>query len=78
MEDAVRIKLAQLGEFFGIRNLDPDPGMILVTGGAGVIGHRVATLLVQEGHPIVKLGVAHPEEHQNKLTTNNLGITNGK
>lgn len=69
MEEAMcqgGIRLAQLGEALGIRNLDPDPGMIFVTGGAGVIGHRVASQLVHQGQPLVRLGVAHPEQHINK------------
>lgn len=48
--------LIQVAEALGIHNLDPEPGKIFVTGGTGVIGHRVATRLLHAGYPSVRLG----------------------
>lgn len=56
------VKLAQVGEALGIRNLDPESGLIFVTGGTGVIGSRVATKLLRAGYPNVRLGVQHLED----------------
>ena len=39
-------KLVQIGEALGFQNLDPDAGKILITGGTGIIGHRVAQRLL--------------------------------
>ena len=50
--------LALVGEALGIRNLDPESGKIFVTGGTGVIGHRVAVRLLNAGYPHVRLGVS--------------------
>ena len=58
-------KLMQLGESLGIRNLDPEPGTIFITGGTGVIGYRVASLLLQaEYHDQLRLGSHHPDHLQ--------------
>jgi uncharacterized protein YbjT (DUF2867 family) len=68
MEQVIRqtsIKLAQVGEALGIRNLDPDAGLIFVTG-EGVIGHRVALKLLKAGFPEVRLA-AHKEENIEEL-----------
>jgi uncharacterized protein YbjT (DUF2867 family) len=65
MDDALRttaVKLAQVGEALGIRNLDPECGLIFVTGGTGIVGSRVATRLLRAGHPSVRLGVHHVDE----------------
>lgn len=51
--------LVQVGEALGIRNLDPDSGLIFVTGGTGVMGHRVAQRLLNAGFPSVRLGTHH-------------------
>jgi NAD(P)H dehydrogenase (quinone) len=59
MQEILRVtkkSLAQVGEALGIRNLDPESGLIFVTGGTGVIGHRVALRLLQAGYPSVRLG----------------------
>lgn len=57
----VRKSLVKIGEALGIQNLDPDPGRIFITGGTGVLGHRVGTRLLQAGYPTVRLGVHHPD-----------------
>jgi NAD(P)H dehydrogenase (quinone) len=60
MEDILRTsarKLFQVGEALGIRNLDPESGLIFVTGGTGVVGHRVVTRLLRAGYPTVRVGV---------------------
>jgi len=65
MEDVIRqgsIKLRQVGEALGIRNLDPESGTIFVTGGTGVIGHRVALKLLRAGYPQVRLGTHKLDE----------------
>ena len=72
MEEALKLSkkaLTQVGEALGIRNLDPDSGLIFVTGGTGVIGHRVALRLLQAGYPHVRLGVSPPDKlaDMNKL-----------
>jgi uncharacterized protein YbjT (DUF2867 family) len=56
------VKLMQLGEAFGIPNLDPESGRIFITGGTGVLGHRVTTRLLQAGYPNVRVGAKHPDE----------------
>jgi NAD(P)H dehydrogenase (quinone) len=53
--------LAQVGEMLGIHNLDPDAGRIFVTGGTGIIGHRVALKLLHAGYPQVRLGTSKLE-----------------
>ena len=53
--------LADVGEKLGIPNLDPTSGTIFITGGTGVVGHRVATRLLRAGYPTVRLGVHHPD-----------------
>lgn len=50
--------LMQAGEALGIHNLDPSAGKIFVTGGAGIIGHRVAVRLLHAGYPHVRLGTS--------------------
>jgi uncharacterized protein YbjT (DUF2867 family) len=40
-------------------NVDPDAGLIFVTGGTGVIGYRVATRLLHAGYPKVRVGALH-------------------
>jgi len=72
MDDIVRrtsLKLAHVGEALGLRNLDPESGLIFVTGGSGVIGHRVATRLLRAGYPMVRLGAHKPNtlEDMNKM-----------
>ena len=49
-------KFIQAGEALGFHNLDPDAGKILITGGTGVIGHRVAQRLLDSGRDNVRLG----------------------
>jgi len=53
--------LIEVGEALGIRNLDPDPGVIFVTGGSGVVGHRVASSLLTAGYSSVRVGSQHAE-----------------
>jgi uncharacterized protein YbjT (DUF2867 family) len=72
MEDLVHrtsVRLLQVGEALGLRNMDPESGRIFVTGGTGVIGHRVALRLLRAGYPEVRLGSHNPEilEDMNKL-----------
>jgi hypothetical protein len=61
--------LIQVGEALGIHNLDPEAGKIFVTSGTGVIGHRVATKLLNAGYPNVRLGTSNPDhlEQENKM-----------
>jgi NAD(P)H dehydrogenase (quinone) len=61
--------LIQVGEALGIHNLDPESGKIFVTGGTGVVGHRVAARLLNAGYPSVRLGTKNPESlaDMNKL-----------
>lgn len=71
MEEMIRqtsIKLAQVGEALGVRNLDPDAGLIFVTG-EGVVGHRVAMKLLNAGYPQVRLAAHNPDhlERFNKM-----------
>lgn len=63
------LKLRQAGEALGIRNLDPESGKIFVTGGSGVIGHRVALRLLRAGYPEVRLGSHRPDalEEMNQM-----------
>ena len=59
MDDFLRLSsrtLVSIGEKLGIRNLDSDPGLIFITGGSGVVGHRVALRLLNAGFPSVRLG----------------------
>ncbi|GKY92502.1 hypothetical protein MPSEU_000220600 [Mayamaea pseudoterrestris] len=53
--------LAHVGEMLGIHNLDPESGRIFVTGGTGIIGHRVALKLLNAGYPQVRLGTSKLE-----------------
>ena len=53
--------LAHVGEMLGIHNLDPESGRIFVTGGTGIIGHRVALRLLNAGYPQVRLGTSKLE-----------------
>jgi uncharacterized protein YbjT (DUF2867 family) len=74
MEEALRKSartLALVGEAIGLRNLDPDPGIVFVTG-AGVIGHRVALRLLNSGYPRVRLGTGH-HKHDDLEELNSLG-----
>lgn len=61
--------LIQVGEALGIHNLDPEAGKIFVTGGTGVVGHRVAARLLNAGYPSVRLGTQNPDSlaDMNKL-----------
>jgi uncharacterized protein YbjT (DUF2867 family) len=64
VENAVKkaaVSLAQVGERLGIPNLDPTGGLILITGGTGPVGHRIALRLIDAGYPTVRVGVHHPE-----------------
>lgn len=63
------IKLRQVGEALGFSNLDPESGKIFVTGGSGVIGHRVALRLLRAGYPDVRIGALRPDalEDLNKM-----------
>jgi NAD(P)H dehydrogenase (quinone) len=63
------IKLRQVGEALGLRNLDPESGKIFLTGGSGVIGHRVALRLLRAGYADVRIGALRPEslEELNKM-----------
>jgi uncharacterized protein YbjT (DUF2867 family) len=66
MEGALRLgaqALRAVGEALGIPNLDNDPGKIFVTGGTGVIGHRVAMRLLKAGYKDVRFG-CHPNTAQ--------------
>jgi NAD(P)H dehydrogenase (quinone) len=59
MNKALRLccnTLENIGESLDIHNLDREPGRIFVTGGSGVIGHRVATRLLSTGYAQVRLG----------------------
>lgn len=65
MEEVIRRTsktLIQIGEALGIPNLDADPGLIFVTGGTGVIGHRVALKLLDAGYEHIRLGTAHADK----------------
>jgi hypothetical protein len=55
------VKLAKLAENLGIRNVDPDCGKIFVTGGTGVVGHRVALRFLKDGYADIRLGSHRPE-----------------
>lgn len=57
----IGLVLAKVGETLGIPNLDPTSGTIFITGGTGVLGHRVATRLLLAGYPTVRVGVHHPD-----------------
>jgi uncharacterized protein YbjT (DUF2867 family) len=59
MNKAIRLcvnTLENIGETLDIHNLDRESGKIFVTGGSGVIGHRVATRLLATGYAQVRLG----------------------
>lgn len=59
MDKVIRLSgqtLVQIGEALGFQNLDPDAGKIFVTGGTGVIGHRVAQRILESGYKDVRLG----------------------
>lgn len=55
------VKLAQIAETLGIRNLDPDCGRIFITGGGGVVGHRVALRFLKDGYADIRLGSNRPD-----------------
>jgi NADP-dependent 3-hydroxy acid dehydrogenase YdfG len=59
------LTLAHFGELLGMQNLDPDPGKIFVTGGSGVIGHRVAARMLHAGYPQVRLGTSRIDSLKN-------------
>ena len=42
-------------------DFDRSAGTIFITGGTGVIGHRVATLHLNSGYPTVRLGVKYQD-----------------
>jgi uncharacterized protein YbjT (DUF2867 family) len=74
IENAARkfgIALCQIGEALGITNLDPESGLIFVTGGSGVVGHRVATRLLRAGYPSVRLAAHDPKDLADEM--NQLG-----
>jgi uncharacterized protein YbjT (DUF2867 family) len=48
--------LQHIGEAFDIHHIDREPGKIFITGGSGVIGHRIATKLVDVGYTNVRVG----------------------
>jgi NAD(P)H dehydrogenase (quinone) len=58
---AMGIVLAKVGEHLGMPNLDPTSGRIFITGGTGVLEHRVACRLLHAGYPTVRLGVTRPD-----------------
>jgi NAD(P)H dehydrogenase (quinone) len=62
------LALSKVGEALGIPNLDRESGLIFVTGGKGIVGHRVATRLLRSGYPKVRLGANGPTtlEDENK------------
>ena len=62
----VRLSLVKVGEVLGIQNLDPESGLIFVTGGNGVVGHRVASRLLSAGYPQVRLGAHNPDAFAEK------------
>jgi NAD(P)H dehydrogenase (quinone) len=64
--EKVGLTLMKVGEALGIPNLDPESGLIFVTGGNGVVGHRVATKLLRAGYPQVRLGAHSPTEFADK------------
>ena len=64
--EKVGLTLMKVGDALGIPNLDPESGLIFVTGGNGVVGHRVATKLLRAGYPQVRLGAHHPTEFADK------------
>ena len=53
---ATKRTLIEVVEALGIRNLDGEPGQIFVTGGSGLVGHRVASLLLKSGYTSVRVG----------------------
>jgi NAD(P)H dehydrogenase (quinone) len=53
--------IMHVGEALGLRNLDPDSGKIFITDGSGIIGHRVATKLLDAGYPNIRLGTINPD-----------------
>ena len=61
LSDSLFKGLAQVGEVLGIHNLDPESGRVFVTGGSGIIGHRVALRLLNAGYPQVRLGTSKVE-----------------
>ncbi|GAX12263.1 hypothetical protein FisN_1Hh194 [Fistulifera solaris] len=53
--------LERIGKALGLGNIYPGSGLIFITGGTGVIGHRVAQRLLDVGYSHVRLGTKHPE-----------------
>jgi len=58
--ESIGLSLKKIGEALGIANMDPEAGLIFITGGNGPIGHRVAMRLLRAGYPQVRLGAHHP------------------
>jgi NAD(P)H dehydrogenase (quinone) len=59
MKKAMRLcvqTLEHIGETLDFHNLSREPGKIFISGGSGVIGHRVATSLLETGYAKVRLG----------------------
>ena len=50
-----------------VHNLDREAGKIFVTGGSGVVGHRIVTKLIQTGYAQVRLGTSVPESLEHML-----------
>ena len=51
-----------IGECLGIEHQEVVTGKILVTGGRGVLGYRVALRLLQAGSPSVRVGFRHSND----------------
>jgi uncharacterized protein YbjT (DUF2867 family) len=71
VENAVVNWARAVGEKLGIPNLDPAGGLILVTGGTGPVGHRIALRLADAGYPTVRAGLHNPEADE---TLGKLGV----
>ena len=60
--------LEKIGKALGLGNIFPGSGLLFITGGTGVIGHRVAQRLLDAGYSHVRLGTKNPQklEEMNK------------
>lgn len=54
--------LEKIGKALGLGNIHPGSGLIFVTGGTGVIGHRVAHRLLDAGYSHVRMGTKNPQK----------------
>lgn len=54
--------LEKIGDALGLSNIYPSSGLIFITGGTGVIGHRVAKRLLDSGYSHVRLGTKSPQK----------------